>query len=112
MDNHQLHQPDFGTGQKKLSIYLVGFVICCVLTVLAFWAVMTNQFTRNATFGIIFSAALIQFFVQVICFLRLNTETEQGRMNVMSFVFAGVILLTIVAGSVWIMLNLDYYAMH
>lgn len=106
------YQPDYGTGQKKLSVYVLGVVLCAALTLLAFWAVMSHSFTRGQTFAIIYSAACVQFLVQLICFLRLNTQTEAGRTNVMSFVFTGVILTAIIAGSLWIMWNLNYFMMN
>lgn len=112
MDHHDISQPDYGTGQKKLGMYLIGFISCSILTLISFWAVMSEKFTRWEVLSIIFGAALIQFFVQVICFLRLNTQTEQGRTNVMSLLFTGVILLSVVIGSLWIMWNLAYYMGH
>jgi cytochrome o ubiquinol oxidase subunit IV len=110
--NHYEAEPDYGMGQKKLSLYLVGLIGCSLLTILAFWAVMSQRFDRLETFIIIYSAACVQFFVQLICFLRLNTETERARMNVMSIVFTGVILTSIIVGSLWIMFNLDYNMMN
>ncbi len=112
MDNHEVGQPDYGTGQKKLSIYLLGFVICSILTVISFWVVIANQVSKGQIFAIIYVSACVQFIVQVVCFLRLNTQTEQGRMNVMSFVFTGVILVALIVGSLWIMWNLGYYMVH
>lgn len=105
-------QPDFGTGKKKLGIYIIGLMSCILLTILAFWVVMQNQLPKLAILAIIFSAALIQFLVQLICFLRLNMATEQGKMNVMSFIFTALILLCIIAGSLWIMWNCNYYMSH
>jgi len=109
-DDH--HQPDFGTGEKKLGIYATGFMVCCVLTLIAFASVMTHSFSKGMLFFIIFLTAIIQFFVQLICFLRLNIKTNQGKMNVMSIAFTGVILTVIVAGSLWIMWNCNYYMSH
>jgi cytochrome o ubiquinol oxidase operon protein cyoD len=74
---------------------------------LAFWVVMTHQYSKLTLFTVVYTAAIIQFFVQVICFLRLNTQTPQARTNVMSIVFTIVILITIVIGSLWIMGNLN-----
>jgi len=96
-------QPDFGTGNKKLGIYIFGLISCIILTLLAFASVMANQFPKLILFFIIFTAACMQFLVQLICFLRLNIQTEQGKINVMSIVFTGVILVTIIMGSLWIM---------
>lgn len=110
MSHHEVGQSDYGTGQKKLGMYLAGVISCIILTIIAFWAVMSERFSKWEILVIIFSAACVQFFVQVICFLRLTTATEQGKTNVMSFVFTGVILLCFVIGSLWIMNNLNYYA--
>jgi cytochrome o ubiquinol oxidase operon protein cyoD len=112
MGHDHNEKADFGTGQKKLSVYIFGLVLCSILTIIAFWAVMSERFSQMTTFVIIYGAACIQFFVQLICFLRLNTQSEQGKTNVMSLVFTGVILLTIIVGSLWIMWNLNYYMMH
>lgn len=109
MSHHDVVQPDFGTGQKKLGMYLMGVISCTILTIVAFWAVMSGQFSKLETFTIIFVAACIQFLLQVICFLRLTTETEQGKTNVLSFVFTIVILVCVIVGSLWIMWNLNFY---
>ena len=112
MAHHTISEPDYGTGHKKLSIYLIGMVICVILTLLAFWVVTTPLLSRAHVFLTIYAAASIQFLVQVICFLRLNTKTEQGLFNVMAFIYTGLILVCIIAGSLWIMYNLDYYMMN
>ena len=112
MSNHNIVQPDFGVGEKKVSIYLFGFVSCCILTIIAFWAVMSGRFSHRVMFFIIYPAAIIQFLVQVICFLRLHTQTQSGKNNFISFIFTGVVLLTIVVGSLWIMWTLNYNMMH
>ena len=112
MSDHDITQPDYGTGQKKLGVYLFGFISCTILTLIAFWAVMSERFAKNEVLIIIFTAAIVHFIVQVACFLRLNTQTEQGRMNVMSLLFTGVILITIIAGTLWIMWNLSYFMAH
>lgn len=101
-------QPDYGIGEKKLGIYLIGLVLCVILTLIAFGTVMVSRFSKELVFIIIYSAAVLQFIVQVICFLRLNSQTEQGRNNVMSFIFTGVIMVTIIIGSLWIMWNINY----
>ncbi|SRR5579883_986937 len=109
-----IHQEevDYGTGQKKLGIYLLGLVSCSLLTLLSFWVVMSERLAKWEIFVIIYLSALVQFFVQLICFLRLNTQTEQGRNNVISFVFTAVILTSLFIGSLWIMWNLNYNMQH
>lgn len=112
MNHHESIQPDYGTAPKKLSVYLIGVMICVVLTLIAFFAVMKGEFSRMERFVIIYSSACVQFIVQLVCFLRLNTQTDQGKINVMALVFTGVILLCVIFGSLWIMWNLNYYMMH
>ena len=112
MAEHAHSEPDYGTGQKKLGIYVFGVIACAVLTLISFWAVMTNSFDKGSVFLIILASAVVQLFVQVICFLRLNTQTEQARTNVMSIIFTMVILLVILVGSLWVMSNLNYNLMN
>ena len=83
-----------------------------ILTLIPFGAVMYHWFSHNVTFALLVIAAILQFLVQVICFLRLNTQSEQGWTNVLSFVFAIIVLLVVVGGSLWIMSNLNYNMMH
>jgi cytochrome o ubiquinol oxidase operon protein cyoD len=109
--HHDMHQPDYGTAQKKLGVYAFGLISCAILTLIAFWAVEANHFSRLQTFSIIYTAACIQFLVQVICFLRLNVQNEKARTNVMALLFTLVILVTIIIGSLWIMWNVNYYMM-
>lgn len=111
MNHNHVSQPDFGTGQKKLSIYLIGVISCAILTLVSFWAVMSGAFSKIETLAIIYIAACVQFVVQLVCFLRLNTQTEQGKTNVLSFIFTLVILISVVLGSLWIMHNIGYYMM-
>jgi cytochrome o ubiquinol oxidase operon protein cyoD len=112
MHQHKASRPDYGTGKKKLGVYVVGVIICSVLTLIAFGIVMANTFPKWEVFTIVYSAACIQLLVQVICFLRLNIQTEQGKINVMSVLFTGVILGSIVIGSLWIMWNINYNMMY
>lgn len=112
MEHVETHQPDYGTGQKTLSVYLWGLLICSVLTLFSFGIVMHGSFSKITTFILIFISALVQFVTQVICFLRLNVQTTQSKANVLSLLFTIVVLITIVAGSLWIMWNLDYYMVN
>lgn len=112
MAYHGMNQPDYGTGKKKLSTYLVGFISCAILTLISFGSVMSQKFSKLELLVLIFSSACIQFLVQVIFFLRMSTHTEQGRTNIMTFLFTGVVLIAIISGSLWIMSNLNYYMVH
>ena len=112
MNKHTTTELDYGTGQKTLSVYLFGVVSCVILTLIAFWSVITTDLSRPVIFLIIFSSAILQFFIQITCFLRLNIKTEQGQLNVIAFIYTIMILICILFGSLWIMWNLGYYMNH
>jgi len=111
MTAHHQQTPDYGTGEKKLSVYLFGTVLCILLTLIPFYLVMKPVLTRSSTLILLYGFAIAQFFTQVLCFLRLNTKTPQAKMNSMSFLFTLVILFVVIGGSLWIMWNLNYRMM-
>ena len=110
-ENNHL-EADFGTGKKTLRVYVSGFFLCVILTLIPFMAVIKHVASNKVLLAIVLLSAIAQFFVQVVCFLRLNNQTEQGRTNVLSFIFTGIVLLVIIGGSVWIMTSLNYFMMH
>ena len=112
MNEHPTSEPDYGTGKKKFNVYFIGVVLCVVLTLIAFTAVISDKLSKSSIFAIIFSAAVLQFLVQVGCFLRLNAKTKQARVNLMCFLFTILILLVVIIGSLWIMWHLNYNMMH
>jgi cytochrome o ubiquinol oxidase operon protein cyoD len=112
MNEHELNQPDYGTGEKKLSVYIFGVIACALLTIFSFWIVKADVVSKMMTFALIYLSACIQFLIQVICFLRLNTQTEHSRNNVVALIFTCIILTSIIVGSLWIMSNLNYNMMN
>ncbi len=112
MSKHHVAEPDYGTGKKNFNVYFIGVVLCVILTVIAFGTVAADKLSKANIFAIIFSAAILQFIVQVGCFLRLNAQTEQGKVNLMSLLFTLVVLVVVIGGSLWIMWHLNYNMMH
>ncbi|WP_423063151.1 cytochrome o ubiquinol oxidase subunit IV [Candidiatus Paracoxiella cheracis] len=108
--NHST-EPDYGTGNKNIKLYLTGIVLCVILTLIPF-GIVSRQHSVSPTLAIIYLCAILQFLAQVFFFLRLHVKNEKGRMNLMSFVFTILILLVIVLGSLWIMYHLNYNMMH
>lgn len=100
-----------GTGRKTLKSYLFGFVLSLILTFASFAVVGKRLFTDVHMYIALAVLAILQLFVQVVFFLRVNTSPE-GRWNLMSFLFTLLIILVIVTGSFWIMWNLNYNMMH
>ena len=105
------HSSDYGTGKKTFGIYLTGIILCVLLTIIPFWGIMHKKIPAGWYFFTIYSCAILQLLVQVKCFLRMNTATEQSKTNMMTFLFTLLILLVIIGGSMWIMVNLNYNMM-
>ena len=112
MSHPHLTEPDYGTGKKTLSVYVIGVSLCILLTLIPFGVVMRDLMSRTHMIWTLIICALLQLMVQVVCFLRLNTQTEQGKSNVMCFLFTIVVALVVVGGSMWIMHHLNYNMMH
>lgn len=100
-----------GTSRKTLKSYLFGFALSLILTFASFAVVGKRLFTDVHMYIALAVLAIIQLAVQVIFFLRVNTS-PQGRWNLMAFFFTLLIILVIVAGSFWIMWNLNYNMSH
>lgn len=120
----------YGMGKKTLSAYLVGFLLSLLVTVIAFgaaavgstgvedlgkWrsylAMGATKVNETHIYIILAVLAVVQLYIQVICFLRMNARKE-GFINTMSFLFAIFVVFVVVGGSYWIMWNLNYNMMH
>jgi cytochrome o ubiquinol oxidase operon protein cyoD len=86
----------------SVKSYLTGFFWSVILTAIPFWMVMTEAFDKGPTYITIVLLAVVQIFVHLKYFLHLNFETDQGKLDAYSFIFAAVIIVMVVALSVWI----------
>jgi cytochrome o ubiquinol oxidase operon protein cyoD len=105
-------EPNYGTGKKTLAQYSIGLGLCTILTLVPFAAVMYSALSISKTLSILIVSAVLQFWVQAHCFLRLHVRNDEGRLNVGTFAFSIFVLGIIVGGSLWIMNHLDYNMMH
>lgn len=101
-----------GGSQKTIARYLTGYILSVILTVAAFLIVEKQWLAGEMAFAALAALAVVQFIVQVICFLRLNTQTEDDRWNFIAFLFTLLIIAIVITGSLWIMYNLNYYMVH
>lgn len=86
--------------------YLAGFIMCIILTLAAYFLVSERWLSGWNLILSISGLGIIQFVVQLIFFLHLGKETRP-HWNFLIFLFMGLIALIIVAGSLWIMYNLN-----
>lgn len=101
------HAHDEAEAHGSRKSYIVGFLLSVVLTAIPFWLVMTGaledtQWTVIAIIGF----AVAQILVHTVCFLHVNTRAE-GGWTLLAYVFTAVIVLIVIAGSLWIMYHLN-----
>jgi cytochrome o ubiquinol oxidase operon protein cyoD len=100
------HETDRGT----LTSYVTGFGLSVLLTLVAYLFVTHHIFSGWTLFAAIVGLALVQFAVQLVCFLHLGRETKP-RWKSLAFSFMILIVAILVLGSLWIMTNLNYHMM-
>ncbi len=91
---------------KAYRDYLKGFIFSVILTVIPFYFVMTGAISNVPTLiAIIFGLGAVQVLVHVFYFLHVTVSAEDGW-QAMSIVFTVIILVIVLAGSVWVMVHL------
>ena len=90
----------------SLRDYAIGFVLSVMLTAIPFWLVMTGQFSNAATAAIIVAFAVAQIIVHMVYFLHMSTKAE-GGWTMTSLVFTVIVVVIMLAGSVWVMHHLN-----
>jgi len=93
--------------ESGIKNYIIGFIAAVILTVIPFYFVANQTLSVGITYAILFGCAIIQVFVHFVYFLHMETRTEEGRWNFVSLVFSGIVVFILIAGSIWIMWNLN-----
>ncbi len=97
-------------NENRLTSYIVGFISSIALTLAAYYVVVNRAFGKGALIYKIVALAVVQLIVQVVFFLHIGQE-KGTRWKLVTFIFAVLVVLIIVIGSLWIMHNLDYNMM-
>lgn len=92
-------------NEHGLRSYLTGFALALVLTAIPFGIVVFGSLPKTATMAAIAVAAIAQVIVHLRYFLHLDL-TSTPRENLLAIAFAGVLILIMVGGSLWIMFDL------
>lgn len=96
--------------QKALKLRIIGFVASLLLTLSAYWVLVSGGFSQKMTVVTLLILALLQGMFQAICFLHLSME-KRARWNLAIFVSTISIIIVIIIGSIWIMDHLNYNMM-
>ena len=105
-----MNQPSIdnsGANSGTLMAYTKGFILSIVLTAIPFALVIRGVLPRTGTLVAIFSTGVVQILVHLYYFLHLNTSSK-ARWNLMAMLFALLIMILIVGGTIWIMYHLNY----
>ena len=96
-----------GAGHGSFKFYMIGFLLSVVLTLIPFGIVMGNVFESAlpAVF-IIFTLGAAQMLVHLYYFMHVSVRVEEGW-QAMSLIFTVLLVVIIMAGSIWIMFHLD-----
>ena len=99
------YDKDTGASYGTHKTYIQGFVLSLILTTIAFSLVGLQVFSPATLIVSVIVLALIQLLVQLVFFLHLSTSS-QSRWNLISAVFTAIIVVIILAGTLWIMFDL------
>lgn len=89
-----------------LRSYVSGFIASVLLTVIAFFLVITKLFSEQVLIYAITFLALTQAIFQLLFFLHVGQEAKP-RWETLLFYFMVTVLLIIALGSLWIMYDLN-----
>lgn len=89
----------------SLRTYLLGFLLSAILTALAFALAVTGVVGRDMTAALIVLFALAQIAVHTLCFLHVTPRAE-GGWTLLALIFTLVMVVIVIAGSLWIMYHL------
>lgn len=109
-DHHGDHG-DHGHGEAEYHAtfkgYATGFLLSVLLTAVPFWLVMGKVIASPATTAaVILGFAAVQVVVHMVYFLHMNAKVEQGW-SLLALVFTGVLVVIMMAGSIWVMHHLN-----
>lgn len=98
---------DDGHGHGSVRSYLTGFVLSVILTAIPFALVMGGGFeSRLLTAAVVVGLAFVQIIVHMVYFLHMNTRSDEGW-TMMALIFTVVILVIVLAGSLWVMYHMN-----
>lgn len=90
--------------REDLHSYFWGYGLALVLTLVSFWLVYRHVLPRYWVLGIIGFLALVQMIVHFRFFLHIGLKRQ--REDLQLILFSALVLGIMVAGTLWIMVNL------
>jgi cytochrome o ubiquinol oxidase operon protein cyoD len=92
-------------------IYTTGLALAILLTVTSFWAATTNLLWAPGIPLGLAALAIAQMGVHLVFFLHLTTDADNTNI-VLAIAFGLLVVFLIIAGSLWIMTDLNANMTH
>ncbi|MFN4357466.1 cytochrome o ubiquinol oxidase subunit IV [Sphingopyxis alaskensis] len=106
-DPHAAHgHGEIEMPHATMRDYVIGFVLSVILTAIPFWLVMTMPLSAGTTGAIIMAFAVVQIVVHMVFFLHMTPKAE-GGWSLTSLVFTVIVVVIMLAGSLWVMHHLN-----
>lgn len=99
--HHEIEMP-----HASMRDYVIGFILSVILTAIPFWLVMTMPLSAGVTAAIIMAFAAVQIVVHMVFFLHMTPKAE-GGWSLTSLVFTIIVVVIMLAGSLWVMHHLN-----
>jgi cytochrome o ubiquinol oxidase operon protein cyoD len=93
-------------ASSGLLIYTIGLVLAVILTITSFWVANTTLLWAPGIPLGLAVLAIAQMGVHLVFFLHITTGPDNTN-NVLALAFGVLIVILVVAGSLWIMTNLN-----
>ncbi|MGJ7900937.1 cytochrome o ubiquinol oxidase subunit IV [Lysobacter sp. 1R34A] len=91
----------------SVGSYTIGFLLSVVLTAIPFWLIMAKVIPNSGTAAfVVLAFAVVQIVVHMVYFLHMNTKSE-GGWNMLALIFTLVLVVILLAGSLWVMHHLN-----
>ena len=91
---------------SDVGIYTIGLALAVILTATSFWVANTSMlWAHGIPIGLVV-LAIAQMGVHLVFFLHITTAPDNTN-NVLALAFGVFIVILVVAGSLWIMTNLN-----
>jgi cytochrome o ubiquinol oxidase operon protein cyoD len=105
--------PDVAPGEENaesVTTYLVGLGLATLLTIVSFFVAGTSLVWAPSIPVALTVLAIAQMGVHLVFFLHITTGPDNVN-NVMALAFGVLIVLLIMAGSLWIMAHMNHNMM-
>lgn len=104
-DNSAFSQPQASAPSGAL-IYTIGLLLAIILTATSFWVANTSLLWAPGVALGLAVLAIAQMGIHLVFFLHITTGPDNTN-NVLALAFGLLIVILVIAGSLWIMADLN-----